>query len=404
MKINQLLFIIFAFSFFASSAQDSIENTFTLKWDDGFKLESQDKNFKFKFGGRIMYDYSYINQDDKLDRTFEPLKNPSNLELRRTRIFISGKVYNNMLFKVDADISNAKVDLKDVHVGLSELPIIGTILLGRFKEPLSLSSLTSSNYTTFMEGSEILSFSPTRNTGVMIFNEFFNNRLGAQLAVFKNGGHSEHIKVNNNGYAIDSRITGFLIKNEEKHELLHLGASYSYRKPKTKEYKISPRLPAHMLPKYINTFDLNAVDNVQLLNFESFYFRGPLSLQAEYLNASLKTQINTLKFYSYYGEVSYFLTGENRNYKNSFNPFGNIEPKSNFLGRERGLGAWELALRYSETDLNSENIMGGKQSNVSLGVNWYLNPISRIMINQVWADIENMGKVNITQVRLQVIF
>lgn len=404
MKVKNLLFLKLTFLFFSVNAQDSLDNSFSFKWDTGFKLESQDKDFKLKFGGRLMYDYSYINQNSQLDENFEPLENPSNVELRRARMFISGTVYKNMLFKIDADISNGKVDLKDVHIGLSDLPGIGTILLGRFKEPLSLSNLTSSNKITFLERPENQSFGPTRNTGVMIFNEFLNNRLAAQFAVFKNGGHNDHIKVNNNGYAIDSRVTGIILKNSEMSELLHIGVSHSYRKPKTKEYKISPRLPAHMAPKYISSNDINGINYVQLLNFESFYIRGPFSLQAEYLNSSLKTQINSLNLSSYYGQVSYFLTGEHRSYKNSFSPFGIIKPKRNFIGREKGWGALELALRYSASDLIDENIIASKQTNFTLGLNWYLNPISRIMVNQVWADMENMGKVNITQVRLQVRF
>ena len=404
MKASQFLFIALMLLCFNVNAQDSIDNPFSFKWENGFKLESKDKQFKLNFGGRLMYDYSYINQDAQLDKNAGRFENRSNGELRRMRFYVSGQLYNNMLFKVDADVSNAQVELKDVYMGFDKIPALGTLLVGRFKEPLSLSTLTSSNYITFMEGPENQNFGPVRNTGIIVYNEFFQNRLGAQFAVLKNGGHQESIKINNNGYALDSRITGLLIHKPEKKELLHVGASYSFRKPKTKTYRISPRLPANLLPKYINTGDIEDLKNVQSLNFESFYIRGPLSLQGEYLSSHLRTTTNSLNFSSYYGQVSYFLTGENRTYKNSYNPFDRVDPKRNFMGKEKGWGALELAMRYSTTELNSQEVIGGKQSKFSLGLNWYLNPISRIMFNQIWADIADMGKVSITQVRLQVQF
>lgn len=404
MKVKHLLFLPLIFSFFSVHAQDSLDNGFSFKWDKGFKLESQDKNFKLKFGGRLMYDYSFINQNTQLDENAGSIENRSNGELRRMRIYISGEVFNNMLFKVDADISNTEVALKDAYIGFSEIPVIGTLLLGRFKEPTSLSTLTSSNYSTFMEGPDNQNFGPVRNTGIIVFNEFFNNRMGVQLAIFKNGGHQEHIKVNNNGYAVDTRITGLPIHKPEEKELLHFGISYSYRKPKTKIYQISPRLPANLLPKYINTGDIESIDNVQSVNFETFYFRGPLSVQGEYFTSRLKTSANSLNYTNYYGQVSYFLTGENRTYKNSYNPFDRVDPKKNFMGKEKAWGAWEIAMRYSLTELDSREVFGGKQNAFSLGLNWYLNPISRIMVDQTWADIENMGKVRITQIRLQILF
>lgn len=93
MKVKHLLFLQLIFLYFSVNAQDSLDNAFSFKWDRGFKLESQDKDFKLKFGGRLMYDYSYIIQNARLSENFEPLENPSKVELRRARMFISGAVY-----------------------------------------------------------------------------------------------------------------------------------------------------------------------------------------------------------------------------------------------------------------------------------------------------------------------
>jgi phosphate-selective porin OprO and OprP len=54
----------------------------------------------------------------------------------------------------------------------------------------------------------------------------------------------------------------------------------------------------------------------------------------------------------------------------------------------RGTGALQLAVRYAELDLNDQSagITGGHQNSLTLGLNWELNPVSRVMYNYVHAN------------------
>ena len=74
------------------------------------------------------------------------------------------------------------------------------------------------------------------------------------------------------------------------------------------------------------------------------------------------------------------------------------------MNGNKGIGAWEVALRYTDTNLNSQNIMGGEQSDITLGLNWYLNSATRIMLNQVWTHFKDQGNLNIFEVRFQIDF
>ncbi|MEK7793814.1 MAG: porin, partial [Candidatus Hydrogenedentota bacterium] len=69
--------------------------------------------------------------------------------------------------------------------------------------------------------------------------------------------------------------------------------------------------------------------------------------------------------------------------------FDKIIPKHPFrFSEDRGAGAWELAVRYSQLDLTDHFLLGGQEDNFSAGVNWYLNPNMRIMLNYLHATID----------------
>ncbi|MBL4887062.1 MAG: hypothetical protein JKZ03_01085 [Flavobacteriaceae bacterium] len=405
MKLYYSIFILFFLSFTPTFAQ---ENPFTFKWDNGFKLESQDKAFKLKFGGRVMVDHASFSQNDALDATFGPLETENGTEIRRGRFFISGLIYQNIEFKIDVDLTGGKTTLKDAYIGIKDIPVIGNLRIGSVKEPFGIEVLTSSKYISLMERALPISFTPVRNSGIILFNDFLNKRLSAQFGAFRNADANGNDIAANDGYSITTRVTGLAINNTEKKQLLHLGIGYSFRKKDTKEYKISSRPEAHLGPKYISTGTLRNVDDTQLFNIGAAFVSGSFSFQTEFINAKINTgnlsPVNGYSFSSYYGQVSYFLTGESKRYKSSYSGFDRIKPKKNFSGKNSGPGAWEVAFRYSTSDLNSKDVFGGEQDNITLGVNWYLNPATRIMLNHVWADIKGLGNAAILQARVQVDF
>ncbi|PID68504.1 MAG: hypothetical protein CR989_05040 [Flavobacteriales bacterium] len=397
------LIILFSFISLLTYSQEKEQNNFNFKWDNGFKLESTDKNFKLNFGGRLMIDHAAFWQNNDLESIYRDLKTEKGTEIRRARMFFSGTVYNNMEYKLQVDFAGGEVEIKDAYIGIKNIFGSGTLRIGNLKEPIFLSGLTSSKYFTFMEPSFDLGFAPSRNSGVLAMADFMDKLFSAQLGLFRNASNGNDIFAND-GYAITGRISGLAVKNDDKSNLLHLGASYSYRKPSTEKYRISARPEAHLSSvKYLDTGPVENVENINLFNAEMALVANAFYVQGEFTQGIVNngTKYN---FTSYYGQASYFITGEHVNYKDSYSGFGRVKPKNNFIGSGGGAGAWELALRYSYANLNNKDILGGKEQNVSLGVNWYLNPVSRVMFNYVYGDIIEKGKVNILQMRIQVDF
>jgi phosphate-selective porin OprO/OprP len=56
-----------------------------------------------------------------------------------------------------------------------------------------------------------------------------------------------------------------------------------------------------------------------------------------------------------------------------------------------GVGAWELALRFSMIRLNDENIAGNDLHDFTAGVNWYLNPYARVRFNYIRAFLDDLA-------------
>ncbi|MCK0130423.1 OprO/OprP family phosphate-selective porin [Flavobacteriaceae bacterium F08102] len=378
--------------------------SFTLTWDNGFKIMHKNSDFSFKFGGRIMIDHAFFSQDSDTDAIYGPLLATTGTEFRRGRVYLSGLLYQNIEFKLQAEMVAGLISLKDAYIGIRDLPGVGTLRIGHVKEPIRLSGLTSSKYNTFMERSFLNDFSQTRNNGLLVFNDFINNRLSYQLGYFRNSDKNGNNTAVNKGYVFTGRFSGLPIHQADGRRLLHLGFAHSYRVPSTEDYRIAAGPEAHLsTKKYINTGLIEAVDRVQLSNIEGALVMGSTSLQGEYMIANIESR-EKYQIHTGYGQLSYFLTGEYRRYKSSYGGFDRIHPNRNFSGKNTGPGAIEIALRYSYANFNDKNLTGGEQENITLGVNWYLNPATRIMLNNIWADIKHVGKANIFQLRFQLDF
>jgi phosphate-selective porin OprO/OprP len=79
---------------------------------------------------------------------------------------------------------------------------------------------------------------------------------------------------------------------------------------------------------------------------------------------------------------SWMLTGETKAYNGSNGVFRSVKPKNEG-------GAWELAARYDF--IENDDIDGLEVSATTLGINYYVNPAMRFMLNYTMGDDEASG-------------
>lgn len=72
-------------------------------------------------------------------------------------------------------------------------------------------------------------------------------------------------------------------------------------------------------------------------------------------------------------------------------------------------GAWQIALRYSQLNLMSQDVTGGKEHNITVGINWFPFQLFAFKFNYVHAVARPNGSgenqtANMYVLRLQVVF
>jgi phosphate-selective porin OprO/OprP len=332
------------------------------------KFKSQDDEFEFQVGGRVMVDTAFFSGNSDLN---------NGSEIRRARLFMSGKVFNDWKFKAQFGFSGNETDIEDAYLRYTGFDA-GDITVGHFKEPWSLEELTSSKYTTFMERAmPVEAFAPSRKLGIG-FGHYEKNWT-ANVGVFANGESAENDD-HNEGHGYAARATYAPILEENK--VIHLGAYGEYRDPQDGEVRYRTRPEAHIAnERLVDTGTIDDVDNTTKWGLEAASVWGPFSLQGEYMSVDndISGGGDDPEFDGWYAYGSWFITGESRAYKKGV--FSRVKPKS-VVGKG-GHGAWELGARYSDIDLNDSGVEGGEEKNMTIGVNWYATPTIRLMANYV---------------------
>jgi phosphate-selective porin OprO/OprP len=363
-----------------------------LKLDKkGLQAESDDGNFKFKLGGRIHADASYSNDDDFIEAGDPSTHVEANdgTEIRRARMEFIGQFYRDWEFKSQVDFADNGVSVKDMFVqytGLGDL-FDGTnlnVTFGQQKQAFSRELQESSNDMMFMERSvmNILN-EPTVDRAIGLNIASLNKNWTGQVGIY--GDTVTANKESNRadeGWAVNSRWTWAPL-NEKTH-LVHLGIAGNYRVPDDKDQVNDKGFKYAYETSHMSNLDLieasvNRIDSIKMLGLEANYLNGPFTVGGEYTQqwVDRKDNQDNLAVNGWYGEASWTLTGESRKYKQG--KFYHVDPAKPFSLKNGGWGAWEVAARYGEADLNDGNFKGGQISNLTLAINWYFNNNLRLM-------------------------
>jgi phosphate-selective porin OprO and OprP len=315
-----------------------------------------------------------------------------------------------------------------VFATIKEVPLLGNVRVGNQQDWFSMEHIESARFTDFMERAPIMDLysGPNNNgycTGISFFDNTDDKNFGWQFGAYANTAYNSGYTFNmGNAATYSGRLIWTPYYDEESNgrNLLHTGVSSEYRtfnqNPNSFTQGTNIRVRSRgdlrnaasvLCPNYLDTGNF-FVESQSLIDPEIALQLGPLLLQAEAVFSNFQgarnfqgpgsaTLGNNGNYYTYGGYVSalYFLTGEHRSYNRQTGVFGRTIPKNNLDFANCSYGAWQIGARYDWNNLNctgsngGQSVNGGQVQDVTLGVNWFLNPNMRFSMNYVTAMINN---------------
>ena len=362
------------------------------------KLEFKTDEHKFRIGGRAQHDITLVGNDG------DGSVGSSEQQFRRARIYLSGTAWEHWDWKFQFDLEDADDSSMSIEDAFIKYKGWGqaSVTIGQRKAPFSLNELTSSKYITFIERavpsnlftSESIGIG-NRSPGITLDNTGKNHTLagGFYLMRQRSGNEADSISERkiDDGWGVTARATWLPINVSGK-QLVHTAAAFGYKHYPNKtvnRFRVRPGVSEG--DRIVDSDGSLKADNFLGMNLEAASIWGPFSASAEYYYGDFDGTGATgaTDMEGFYVQGSYFLTGENRRYKNG--AFSSVKVKDPVGGG--GWGGWEVGLRYSSTDLGVG--IGADSGDVlTAALNWYVNNNMMFKLNYVKTFCDSGGSDN----------
>jgi phosphate-selective porin OprO/OprP len=429
----------------------------TFGWDPnvaGWVFATANRDFTFHPEARMQQDLVFFTQSPGTKPPAQLGDFEDGTFFRRLRIHFDGTAWEVVEYNMEFALENIQgniVTMDEIFVGLTQIPLIGTIRVGHMRIPHGLEGdmISSSKAMQFLERSamtdaifENFNFAP----GIWFGNNFLDQRMTYSAMMYRteqNGNNGADF--GDGEYAATGRLTFLPVYANEGRTLVHLGFSSTWQaaeKPGTEltgpnairlrarpelrdfqggftEFASAVNPGSGALPgndsRMVDTGSVTAQDYL-IQAGEFLAIMGPFSVQAEAAFGTLTNAVvpsggvpgakgvtvGNINTWGGYVAGSYFLTGENRLYDKRLGRLGTlyVRPATPFWvvqdengGVNSGLGAWELVARYSYVNLNDGVVQGGVFQGLTAGINWYLNTNLKVQFNYItdqrWNRLNN---------------
>ncbi|HKJ18378.1 MAG TPA: porin [Xanthomonadales bacterium] len=341
-------------------------------------LEKESPLLGFRWGGEIFVDVPLNDEPAGADLT-----------LRKAKLKFHRKLGTNWQVKLSADYNKGgDLEINDSYAVYTGWPR-ALLKLGFTKPAFSLESVSGAASQVFMEEAlPVAALSERRAGGVNWLRRTSNSIINGAILVF----NPEQDGQSNSGQALVLHYVHSPIDFAGR-KGVNIGGSFSYRvnvDSKDTQFRSRPEIGTSNT-RFVDTGEISDADKIIKFGLEASQVRGRFSWQQEIVAAQVERNSSpTVSFWGVYVLGSWFLTNDSRNFdlgQGRFRPQKVSSPM--FKG---GKGAWEVAVRASYVDLSDADVNGGSETNLTLGLNWYLNDDIRLMGNVVKVvDVDRPG-------------
>lgn len=408
---------------------------------DGIVFESGDKSFQMQINGRVQLDGRYYGKSDS--------QNLDQMDLRRAYLGVKGKIYNDYDFNVTGDWAqgqtkdgNSTNQLDVAYFGINWWDQ-AKFRFGQFDMPFGMEHLTSDLFIDFQERSLTDALVPGKERGAMVHGAPIKGVYYSLAASTGRGKNVSNKDQNIEGVDAIGRLTAnFAEIMGINGAVYHVGGDFSHGYLSQNQGTGSgaaisaggfKAVGGTTEGKGIAFFSPTAFssgltsDEVERTRYglEGAVAYGPVKFQTEWMRHNYDGKANTgttavpvvttfdKDIDAWYAAINWMVTGESfaSTYKDGL--WGRLKPKSDFIPGA-GMGAIELSLRYSELDASDFAVgrgPGAVANNAAVngvvtspptgahawtaGVQWILNPNTRLMANYVDTKFED-GSIRFT--------
>jgi phosphate-selective porin OprO/OprP len=316
---------------------------------------------------------------------------------RRIRLGLDGALAENWDYGFTARLETASLHYLQITNGFVQYDGLAPFhfKLGIFSVPENFEDGTSSSEVMFLERAQPADLARglgggTGRSAVTLFR--YDDATFASLSLAGGVGNDTPLRQK-------SLIGRFAWRPwHEGDSNLVLGADFTFllappQTGSTHDVSLRARPEMNEQPVDLRLIDTGAMDTNRVSEFglEAAGNEGNLYAQAGLFHFAVdRAHLPDPVFHGWYLEGSWIITGEARQYRVSKGAFGVPLPQKPVAAG--GLGAFELAARYSELDLNHDAgtpgtpigfgaVRGGRQRITTLGLNWYPGDPFRFLLD-----------------------
>jgi len=350
-----------------------------MYWADAPRAESADGAIKFHVRARVLYDTYGAGSND-----YEASLTENATYFRQVRFGFDGSFARNGLFGLEIEFSNGTPRLRDVYVGVRNLPVLGAFQAGHMRHAFGLDAMTPIPFHTFMERApSTRAFQTGRDLGLRFHNSHLDHRLTWVAGVYALTDSTA--VASNAGHAGTVRIAGIPLRSFDDERAIQIGFGFDYEDPTGETVRYRARPGPNQGPRFIDTGDV-AADAEMRFAFSVAVNWHSLVLQAEGYHVRVLNDTDDPALNGAYVHAVWWITGERPAFVQWWGIWGRTIPLRSYSGGLDG-GAWMVGLRYDWTDLNDGSVQGGEMQTLTAGLTWMWNPNSRVVLNGVYADV-----------------
>jgi phosphate-selective porin OprO/OprP len=379
-------------------------------------FSTADGNFSFALRSLVQFDTAYYSQDHA--PAGSDLSSGSNF--RRARLGFDGTAFKDWSYEFIYDFGGSGTESGQIYSAYIQYNGLGPLhlRLGASPVPESFDDTTSASDLLFLERaqpadvSRSLAGGPGRDnlTAFLYGDNYFG-------AVAYTGGKAGDSAVFDEQQAVVGRVVYAPIRTKDATLALGFNGTYVFKLPDVAAGVNSPNGIRFRERPELNVDGTRLIDTGNIAadslmqwgveaagNWRNFYGQGGyFGLEANNDTPGLPGA----SFNGWYAQASWILTGEERNYSSSRGAFAAPKVTDPWSPDHPGFGAWEIAARYSDLDLNDNagtfgsttpigGIRGGEQKIWTAGLNWYPSNAIRFMLDYQHADVDRLNAAGAT--------